>query len=221
MDAAMEAVRKHGTAVSMDQIAAEAKTSKSILYRYFGEKTGLQLAIGERFVRNFTSKALSGLQIEDDVEGALLPVIDSFLGLMESDPEIYFFIRLSEFEGYETTDRYINFDSQAEEVALKAIRAFHPGANLTTRGRIICRMWADGTVSTVIATGERWLKARLAVESPERYGNPNFDETEFQLGRQDRQLITSYLVTMITRILSGMVETTWSDPEFGFIEIPE
>ena len=31
----------------MDEIAAAAGTSKSIVYRYFVDKTGLQMAVGE------------------------------------------------------------------------------------------------------------------------------------------------------------------------------
>ena len=48
--AARKAVHKGGPGVSMDEIAAASGTSKSIIYRYFEDKTGLQIAIGASVV---------------------------------------------------------------------------------------------------------------------------------------------------------------------------
>src|SRR5215469_15466783 len=45
--AAQSAIRKKGPAVSMDDIAAEARAAKPILYRHFGDRAGLARALGE------------------------------------------------------------------------------------------------------------------------------------------------------------------------------
>src|SRR5574341_720804 len=45
--AAQRAIRKKGPAVSMDDIAAEARVAKPILYRHFGDRAGLARALGE------------------------------------------------------------------------------------------------------------------------------------------------------------------------------
>lgn len=52
IESAITAVKKYGYDTSMDQIAAESKTSKSILYKYFGDKEGLQYAIGQHTINS-------------------------------------------------------------------------------------------------------------------------------------------------------------------------
>src|SRR5215217_1316595 len=41
VDATIRAVRNHGAGVGMDDIAAEAGTSKTVIYRHFEDKAGL------------------------------------------------------------------------------------------------------------------------------------------------------------------------------------
>lgn len=45
--AARRAIHHGGSDLSMDEIAGAIGTSKSIVYRYFTDRTGLQTAIGE------------------------------------------------------------------------------------------------------------------------------------------------------------------------------
>ena len=44
---AVRAIREHGPSVGMDEIAAFSKTSKTVLYRHFGDKAGLYRAVVE------------------------------------------------------------------------------------------------------------------------------------------------------------------------------
>ena len=37
----LRAIRKHGAGVGMDEIAAQAGTSKTVIYRHFGDRAGL------------------------------------------------------------------------------------------------------------------------------------------------------------------------------------
>ena len=47
VEATLKAIRRHGAGVGMDEIAAEAGTSKTVIYRHFGDKAGLYLAVVE------------------------------------------------------------------------------------------------------------------------------------------------------------------------------
>ena len=47
VEAALRAIRRHGPGVGMDEISAEAGTSKTVVYRHFRDRTGLYAAVVE------------------------------------------------------------------------------------------------------------------------------------------------------------------------------
>ena len=51
IDGALEAVRRQGSDISMDEIAAEIGVSKTVLYRYFVDKNDLTTAVMMRFTQ--------------------------------------------------------------------------------------------------------------------------------------------------------------------------
>ena len=51
VDGTIEAIRRHGGALSMDDIAAEIGVSKTVLYRYFVDKNDLTTAVMMRFTQ--------------------------------------------------------------------------------------------------------------------------------------------------------------------------
>ena len=48
VDATIRIIERYGAGVSMDDIAAEARVSKPKLYRYFGDKAGLNAAVAAK-----------------------------------------------------------------------------------------------------------------------------------------------------------------------------
>lgn len=95
----------------MDGIAAEAGTSKTVIYRHFGDKTGLYLAVVEAvdaLVLRDLGNALGWGDVSarpgplgdgpvsaglgTDPRGVLAAVVDSYLVLVERDPEVYRFV---------------------------------------------------------------------------------------------------------------------------------
>ena len=222
MDSTVEAVRIHGANVSMDQIAAVAKTSKTIIYKYFADKAGLQVAIGRRFVSQFMeeSMALSTASSAFTLE-PLVPVLDAFFKTMERDPELYFFVSLSQREHVDTADVYLNLDPVAEALVTHAIQQEHPGAMLTNRGKAASRAWTETVRSVVIGLGERWLRAKMSVKDPENPVSHNFDDAERELAAIPREELVEYLVRYIVDTMEYFLTKTIPSKASEFMTLPE
>src|SRR5690606_30879626 len=91
LDAAIRAIRRSSGRVAMEDIAAEAGISRPILYRHFGDATGLYAAVADRFCRELlarlrrpgggaTGRALLHRQIA------------TYLSFVAEDPEVYRFL---------------------------------------------------------------------------------------------------------------------------------
>ena len=48
VEATLHAIREHGAGVGMDEVAATARTSKTVFYRHFTDRAGLYTAVAER-----------------------------------------------------------------------------------------------------------------------------------------------------------------------------
>ncbi len=94
IDSALRAIRTHGAGITVEEVAASAGTSKTVLYRYFGDRDGLYLAVADKVASNiltevrpmFTSLRSGG--VGDMVRG----LAQAYVGLVDRDPEIYLFV---------------------------------------------------------------------------------------------------------------------------------
>lgn len=90
--AAIQAIRTHGAAVGVDQIAAAARTSKPVIYRYFTDKDDLYRAVVARAADDLMCRLRSALESVTDPREVFAAGIDAFLVLLEEDPELYKFV---------------------------------------------------------------------------------------------------------------------------------
>ncbi len=93
----MRAVREHGPGVGMDDIAAAAGTSKTVVYRHFTDRAGLYAAVADRvdgtIIRGITRAAeREGAGTAPAPRAVVRAVIAAYLHLVEDDPEVYRFI---------------------------------------------------------------------------------------------------------------------------------
>lgn len=95
--AAVGAIRRHGAGVGMDDVAGAAGTSKTVVYRHFGDRSGLYTAVCESVaavllgeIRRATTEAMSAS--DGGPRSAVSAGIDAYLRLIESDPELYRFV---------------------------------------------------------------------------------------------------------------------------------
>ncbi len=97
VEATLHAVRRHGAAVGMDEVAAGAGTSKTVVYRHFTDRAGLYQAVADRvdatIIRGMT-RAAGGQEGAPPLapRDVVRAVIGAYLHLVEDDPEVYRFI---------------------------------------------------------------------------------------------------------------------------------
>ncbi|MCW2652238.1 MAG: TetR family transcriptional regulator [Mycobacterium sp.] len=100
VDGALEAIRRRGRYVSMDEIAAEIGVSKTVLYRYFVDKNDLTTAVMMRFAQttlipNMTAALSSNLDGFDLVR----EIIKVYVETVAAEPEPYRFVMANSSAG--------------------------------------------------------------------------------------------------------------------------
>ncbi len=162
VEAAIRAVRQHGATVGMDEIATVAGTSKTVIYRHFGDRLGLYLAVCEAvdglILKDF-DKALTSGSTGDPLAGdpreVLVAVIDSYLSLVENDPELYrFVVRRPLVDLPPESDPVAGL---TDVIAGRLTDIFEIA--LTADGRDVApaRTWGHALVGYVREAADRWL----------------------------------------------------------------
>jgi AcrR family transcriptional regulator len=161
LDAAVEAIRRHGPDVSMEDLAKAAGVTKPILYRHFGHRDGLTAALAARFAVGLQATLQAAMVAGNPPRETLEKTIDAYLEFVERDPEVYRFLvrRLLVNEHAPTSspssDLTVgNFLRQvANQVALVLGEQLRL-ANLDSGG---AEPLAHGIVGMVHAAGDWWL----------------------------------------------------------------
>ncbi|MET7329539.1 TetR/AcrR family transcriptional regulator [Nonomuraea sp. NPDC005650] len=93
LDAADRVILTQGPEVSMAAIAAEAGITKPILYRHFGDKSGLYQALADRHVRKVIAQLRPELVAPGaDLRGRARATIGVYLDLISANRNLYRFL---------------------------------------------------------------------------------------------------------------------------------
>lgn len=76
----------------MEEIARSCGVTKPILYRHFGDKDGLIQALSDQFAQDMFNEMDNALNAQLGPRELLETTIDTYLRLLERDPEIYQFV---------------------------------------------------------------------------------------------------------------------------------
>ncbi|MFC8598745.1 TetR/AcrR family transcriptional regulator [Isoptericola sp. NPDC057191] len=160
VNAARKAVHRGGPGVSMDEIAGEAGTSKSIVYRYFEDKAGLRLAVAAHVVATMHDALREAAEAAPTPHAALRAMVRVYLEMIEHSPNVYWFVTRTAIGGNEPAPGAAGtgqaealgayLDSVIELVAEPFARAVHVAPALAAA-------WAAGAVGFVRGAGEWWL----------------------------------------------------------------
>lgn len=158
IDAAIRAVRKYGAGVGMDQIAAAARTSKPVIYRYFTDKTDLYRAVGQRVAADLLGGLAGAVRAVPDRRSRLRAGIDAYLGMLEDSPELYsFVIAQAESAGPDFTSSVSDLITRELADVLRSVGLAPERAE----------PWGTAMVGFVRAAGQWWLAHRTAMTRAE------------------------------------------------------
>lgn len=163
--AARKAVHRMGPDVSMEEIASFAGTSKSIVYRYFVDKTGLQVAVGEAVVAQMHAALDEASSSAATPREGLRAMIDVYLAMVETSPNVYWFVTRPVAEDAAGPIGHF-LEAVATLVARPFARVLAGTDDDGAPGQ--ADVWASGAVGFVRGTGDWWLTHRDAPGAPTR-----------------------------------------------------
>lgn len=156
---ARRTVHLHGPDVSMDEIAAEAGTSKSIVYRYFVDKSGLQAAVGEVVLEDMHARLDEAVSSAVTPRDGLRSMIEAYLEMIDGSPSVYWFVTRPVAEGSSVTlNRFL--DDIATIIARPFVALLHGRGGASVLEGQPADVWAAGAVGFVKGAGDWWLAHR-------------------------------------------------------------
>ncbi len=172
VESTLRAIRIHGAGVGMDDVAAVAGTSKTVIYRHFTDRAGLYQAVAEHVDRTILHDLAQAVGDETalvggsstqaaprvDPRAVVGAAIDSYLRLVERDPEVYRFIVAAPLlERSATASPSGSTEAMSDHVADRISRLI--SAALSARGRppAAAAVWGPAVVGMVRAAADRWL----------------------------------------------------------------
>jgi len=90
--AADAVVQRDGASASMATIAAEAGITKPILYRHFGDKSGLYAALAERHTDRLLDALVDALTEGGTARERVERTIGTYLSVISQEPQVYRFL---------------------------------------------------------------------------------------------------------------------------------
>jgi AcrR family transcriptional regulator len=157
VEATLAAVGKHGAGVGMDEIAAEAGTSKTVVYRHFTDRSGLYVAVCNRVAELLLPKLREAMASSDHPRQMLAAAVETYLAFIEADPELYrFVVHQGAVDHPVDGDPMTSLSGLVGEQAAALVRAALVRAG---RDPAAAAPWGHGVVGLVRAAADWWLQA--------------------------------------------------------------
>jgi len=157
VEATLVAVGKHGAGVGMEEIAAEAGTSKTVVYRHFSDRTELYVAVCTRVAAHLLPKLRDAIESSEQPREMVAAAIETYLAFLEADPELYrFVVHQQVLDRPADRDPISNLSDLIGEQAAAIV-----GLALERGGHDprAAAPWGHGVVGMVRSAADWWLRA--------------------------------------------------------------
>ena len=172
VEATLRAIRRHGARVGMDEIAVVAGTSKTVFYRHFTDRTGLYQAVTEQvdaLILRDLGRALGEagtplVALHASPPEIVSAAIDSYLALVEKDPEVYRFVVAAPM--LDRSDAHPDGDPASAvtgHVAVQLEVVLHQALRQSGYDVASAPVWARGVVGMVRAAADAWLAEEVGL----------------------------------------------------------
>ncbi|GAA3982264.1 TetR family transcriptional regulator [Thermobifida alba] len=153
LDAADAVIQREGPDAPMTAIAAEAGISKPILYRHFGDKSGLYRALAERHVDPLMERVREKLREPADLRPRVRATVGTYLRMIGDNLNLYRFLmhRATAEDPRTRGDVGLMVRRFGEEFAETLVAERHIADPV--RAQIV----AHAVIGMVQAAGEWWL----------------------------------------------------------------
>jgi AcrR family transcriptional regulator len=157
VQATLAAVGRHGAGVGMEEIAAEAGTSKTAVYRHFSDRTDLYVAVCSRVAEQLLPKLRAAMDSSDHPREMVSAAINAYLAFLEADPEVYRFVVHGHVGHLDA--RADPISTLSDLVGDQAAAVMAVALEQVDRDPRAAGPWGHGVVGLVRAAADWWLRS--------------------------------------------------------------
>lgn len=158
LNAADRVVSREGPGASMNAIAAEAGITKPILYRHFGDRSGLFQALTERHTSGLLAAVRTALDEPLERRERVEHVLDTYLAGIESRPQVYKLLTHPEPGDPHGVGNALA--PALRQIAEEITRAVTAQVDLGPDSPLLSEAWGRAITGMVLAAGDWWLDQR-------------------------------------------------------------